>query len=79
MAEKVSDISSTAILDSASILYQRQNITNAFALKGLMDKVKSMTTTEIITRRKSQVLYNVLHHTCAGTLHTEIFSLTTYT
>ena len=79
VAEKVSEILSTARLEYASILHQGQNIKNSFASTGFMDSPTSMITTARIMRRTSRELYNVIHHTCVGRLCTKIFSLTTYT
>ena len=77
--EHLSNILSTVRLGSASILHQGKTITNSFSYKIFMYPLLSMIITAIMMRIKPCEFYHVLHHTCAGTLCTKIFSLNTYT
>ena len=83
MAETVSDILLNAQLESASILYQDQNITNFSASTGSMDPLTTkhhrMINTEKLLKKESHDVYNVLHPNYTGTLNTDIFSTNTCT
>ena len=77
MVEKVSGILLTALLESATILHQGQNITNLFASTGSMDpftiKHHRMINTAKVIISESCYVYNVLRPDCDGTFNTKIF------
>ena len=75
---KVSEISLTALLDSASILHQGHTITNSFAMTGFMSPLILMIKAAIFMVIKSRGFYNVIHHICAGKFRTKIFPLNMY-